>query len=125
MSGVKRNILRPTQKWGQVRRHDTGVVREIRQAKQGPFGILDFNHSENWQCYLAELERVGSRHPIQMSHQVSPNDVQQCNPGNCWLLAAFAALAERPKTIEAIFSERHPHEEGTHEIQLFCFDDKK
>lgn len=59
------------------------------------------------------------QHPTLFSDGISPLDVQQGALGDCWFLAALAAVAEFPELIKEIFAESSYNEYGVYEISCF------
>jgi calpain-15 len=53
---------------------------------------------------------------------IEPSDAKQGNLGDCYLLASFAALSERPHLIQNIFVTRQFNSRGRYTLRLF--DDK-
>lgn len=50
---------------------------------------------------------------------VKPGDVAQGKLGDCWLLAAFACVAEHPALIRKMFLTKRASPSGTYRVQLF------
>ena len=51
--------------------------------------------------------------------RVGPSDIRQGKLADCWLLAAFAAVAEVPRYIESLFEQREVNPFGKYVIRLF------
>ena len=51
--------------------------------------------------------------------EVHPNDCLQGELGNCWLIAAFASLAEFPSAIEQLFEPKEIAPDGKYTISLY------
>lgn len=50
---------------------------------------------------------------------ISPMDVQQGALGDCWLLAAFASVAEYPEYVSSIIRD---HDDGTYSVRLYSYE---
>jgi len=51
---------------------------------------------------------------------VSPRDIQQGYLGDCWLVSSFAALAEYPDRVRALFKQHTLTEDGRYDIRLYA-----
>eukprot|EP00758_Cryptobia_borreli_P016484 Tbor_TRINITY_DN6110_c2_g1::TRINITY_DN6110_c2_g1_i9::g.21892::m.21892 len=58
---------------------------------------------------------------IKTFRHIEPNDIDQGQLGDCWLLCAVAAIAERPKRIEKIFQHPKGAYEETNENRVGAF----
>jgi len=58
---------------------------------------------------------------ITLFRGVDAADILQGGLGDCWLLSAFAALAEYPKAVLSLFQQRKASETGEYSITLFNF----
>lgn len=67
------------------------------------------------------LESAGKSGEVNLwgTSGIIPGGVQQGNLGDCWFLAAAAALAEYPERIERIFSNVEHSNEGVYEVILY------
>eukprot|EP00929_Paragymnodinium_shiwhaense_P077372 TRINITY_DN39830_c0_g1_i1.p1 TRINITY_DN39830_c0_g1~~TRINITY_DN39830_c0_g1_i1.p1 ORF type:complete len:368 (-),score=62.72 TRINITY_DN39830_c0_g1_i1:254-1357(-) len=54
---------------------------------------------------------------------VDPNDLQQGYLGDCWLISAFAALAEFPDDLMAVFDRKALSDDGKYVITLYSYED--
>lgn len=52
-------------------------------------------------------------------HAVSPNDINQGQLGDCWLLSSIACLAEFPEAVRKLFVSREANEKGVYTVLLF------
>jgi hypothetical protein len=50
---------------------------------------------------------------------ISPTDIQQGNVGNCWLIAAYAAIAQYPHLIKSSFVHGKMSQTGQYTLKLF------
>merc|ERR1719158_206562 len=50
----------------------------------------------------------------------SPNDLQQGALGDCWLLSAFAGIAEYPQFTESLITDNG---DGTYQVHLYSYED--
>lgn len=121
---VKDSVEKPTLNWGKVKRGDVGVVTAVKNGKDGPFCCIDFDHLKGWNCYLKDLERVESPCPAKLFDTICPNDIKQGSLGDCWLLAAFASLAEYPAAVQMVFNRGALSKRGKYTVKLFCLNDK-
>ena len=53
------------------------------------------------------------------SDSIVPCDIHQGALGDCWYLAALAALAEQPELIRGLFSSEHHSSVGVYEVVCF------
>eukprot|EP00667_Euglena_gracilis_P022031 EG_transcript_24356 len=63
------------------------------------------------------VQTLGRKH-LFPAH-IQPDDVKQGSVGNCWLISAFACLAERPGTIQKCFVTREASSRGKYEVRIF------
>jgi len=50
---------------------------------------------------------------------IQPNDVSQGGMGDCWLLCAFAAMAEYPGLIQSVFKQKVVENSGRYHIKMW------
>ena len=50
---------------------------------------------------------------------IEPGDITQGHLGNCWLMAAFACVAEFPILIESLFREESATADGRYTVRLY------
>ena len=50
---------------------------------------------------------------------VDPHDLTQGSVGNCWLISAFAAAAEFPKSVKALCQQQKLSKDGRYDVRLF------
>eukprot|EP00931_Biecheleriopsis_adriatica_P048973 TRINITY_DN2830_c1_g1_i1.p1 TRINITY_DN2830_c1_g1~~TRINITY_DN2830_c1_g1_i1.p1 ORF type:complete len:825 (-),score=179.99 TRINITY_DN2830_c1_g1_i1:61-2535(-) len=50
---------------------------------------------------------------------IHPNDISQGGLGDCWLLAAFASMAEFPKSLKLLFKRDDLSKKGCYTLRLF------
>lgn len=88
------------------------------------------NESEVTWVRAAEFSRegLGERPPHPQLHdtdmelfhgKIEPNDIQQGGLGNCWLMAALAALSEHEGAVESIFLTKEVNPRGKYKVRLF------
>lgn len=53
-----------------------------------------------------------------LSSTVSPNDVQQGQIGDCWLISALSLISERPKMLEDILLTKKVNKEGVYLVRI-------
>mmetsp|Transcript_10206 Transcript_10206/g.32184 ORF Transcript_10206/g.32184 Transcript_10206/m.32184 type:complete len:495 (-) Transcript_10206:70-1554(-) len=58
---------------------------------------------------------------ITLFRSIDASDILQGGLGDCWLLSAFAAMAEYPNALLSLFKERSATDNGEYEITLFNF----
>jgi hypothetical protein len=69
---------------------------------------------------VQETTLRGNRHPTMLfPPRIRPSDVQQGSVGNCWLISAFACLAERPGTIQRCFRTREASARGKYTVRIY------
>ena len=51
--------------------------------------------------------------------KIRPSDVQQGGVGNCWLISAFACLAERKGTIQRCFYTKEASSRGKYKLRIY------
>lgn len=58
--------------------------------------------------------------PVIFDGEIEPNDIKQGQLGDCWLLCAFAAVAEFPELVKALFPEGYntPSEAGVYKVRI-------
>jgi hypothetical protein len=56
------------------------------------------------QTHWKRVKDILGTKPMQVLGRIGPNDVTQGQLGDCWLLASFSCLAERPERITKLFS---------------------
>mmetsp|Transcript_144115 Transcript_144115/g.268472 ORF Transcript_144115/g.268472 Transcript_144115/m.268472 type:complete len:557 (+) Transcript_144115:67-1737(+) len=79
------------------------------------------------QFFMTSWQRIGQIKEIKEKKEevelfkngIKPSDVIQGYVGDCWLLAAMAALAENPETIKALFIDKTEQASGVYRIKLF------
>ena len=57
--------------------------------------------------------------PIEDFYNIHPNDIQQGNLGDCYLLSALSALAEFPERVRKLFHTTAVSPEGKYTIELY------
>jgi len=58
---------------------------------------------------------------ITLFRSVDASDILQGGLGDCWLLSAFAAMAEYPDALMSLFQQRKYSDTGEYEVTLFNF----
>jgi len=58
---------------------------------------------------------------IILFRNIDAGDILQGGLGDCWLLSAFAAMAEYPDALRSLFEQRATSETGEYSIKLFNF----
>jgi len=51
--------------------------------------------------------------------KIDPRDVKQGAVGNCWLMAAFADIAEHPAVLQELFIDKEINETGKYRIKIY------
>eukprot|EP00995_Heteronema_vittatum_P005895 NODE_192_length_1663_cov_367.282528_g130_i0.p1 GENE.NODE_192_length_1663_cov_367.282528_g130_i0~~NODE_192_length_1663_cov_367.282528_g130_i0.p1 ORF type:complete len:434 (-),score=113.49 NODE_192_length_1663_cov_367.282528_g130_i0:280-1581(-) len=51
--------------------------------------------------------------------KIEPRDIQQGNVGNCWLMSAFACLAEHPGVIQRCFVTKEFSKRGKYTVRIY------
>ncbi|KNC51799.1 calpain-B [Thecamonas trahens ATCC 50062] len=51
---------------------------------------------------------------------IKPSDIRQGSLGDCWLLSAFAIVAQYPERVQEIFETDEPNEEGVYGVKLWA-----
>ena len=68
---------------------------------------------------LDELAIWGKGKPGLFPPKIRPSDVQQGGVGNCWLISAFACIAERPGTIQKMFRTNEKSSRGKYSVKIY------
>jgi len=65
------------------------------------------------------MENEKHAHPFLFEGGIEPADIAQGQLGDCWLLSAFACMAEHPGFIQNMFLQREYNPRGKYQVRLF------
>ena len=68
---------------------------------------------------LIEAKHGGSMRPQLFEDGIRPTDVSQGGIGDCWLMSAFAAIAEFPEVVQSIYITKRYNAYGKYKLRLF------
>lgn len=123
-------------KVGSVKCHGEGWVShtyvvELPDAEETSLYEDDFADTEeagveqcNWKR-PGRKEGLGDNLHLSLYTGISPADLDQGGLGDCWLISAFAALAEFPDAVMRLFDQKTLSEEGLYTVNLYSFAEKR
>lgn len=62
---------------------------------------------------------------ISLFSSISPDDLSQGGLGDCWLISAFAAIAEFPNALMALFDQKGISSDGKYTVNLYSWKERR
>lgn len=122
---VKSSVEKPVCGWGCVKPGDEGELKEIN----GKSCKVNFERQKGlWNGRVSEMESANpseGQRVVKLFGEIQPQDLKQGQLGDCWLIAAMAALAEFPEAVRLPFREKTWSERGRYTVKLFCLKSKE
>ena len=85
----------------------------------GGIFVDEFSSGEKELRRIARGEGLGDESRVGLFGSVDPHDLTQGSVGNCWLISAFAAAAEFPKSVKALCQQQKLSKDGRYDVRLF------
>lgn len=91
----------------------------------------NFACTENAECDAADWKRPGRGdglgdefQSLLLFESISPNDLQQGQLGDCWLISSMATMAEFPDALMSIFETKSISSKGKYVLNLYSWKEK-
>jgi len=68
---------------------------------------------------MSKEDKSAGKHMHLFEHGIEPADVAQGRLGDCWLISAFACLAEFPTCVEKIFIDKEYKRSGKYRVKIY------
>eukprot|EP00929_Paragymnodinium_shiwhaense_P015424 TRINITY_DN12350_c0_g4_i1.p1 TRINITY_DN12350_c0_g4~~TRINITY_DN12350_c0_g4_i1.p1 ORF type:complete len:454 (-),score=79.45 TRINITY_DN12350_c0_g4_i1:195-1556(-) len=103
--------------------HDVWVYRKVLPGPDDCDLYDDDFAEEDWERPGRGEGFGDDNQELSLFAGIDPNDLGQGGLGDCWLISAFAALAEFPEEVMALFDRKELSEEGHYVITLYSYED--
>jgi len=82
------------------------------------WGLLDFHTQKEWRRFVWKRSDEIFKHPIKVFDEISPNDINQGQLGDCYFLSTLSAIAEFPGRIKKLFDTQEHQPSGCYTVNI-------